>query len=463
MLMPRQVEVLVIGGGNAAMCAAITAREAGAEVLVLEHANKAMRGGNTRHTRNLRVMHSAPTATLTGSYTEEEYWQDLLRVTEGNTNEALARLMIRNSEALHNWLQQRGVYFQASLSGTLSLERTNAFFMGGGRALLNAQYQTAEKLGVVICYDTEVQQLNICNGVFESAQVVSRGFACEVKAAAVIVAAGGFQANTEWMKQVWGKAAENFIIRGTPYARGRMLKELLANGMQRIGDPAQCHAVAIDARAPRFDGGIVTRLDCVCFSIVVNKHCQRFYDEGQDVWPKRYAIWGRLVAQQPDQIAYAIIDAGVYHNFMPSVFPSIKADSIAALAELLQLDATALVATVAEFNAAVVAGNYDPDTLDDCHTEGIKPPKSHWALRLDKPPFYAYPLRPGITFTYLGVAVNAKAQVLLQNGQPSHNIYAAGEIMAGNVLGKGYCAGTGMAIGGVFGRIAGEQAACAII
>lgn len=460
MAFPERVDVLVVGGGNAAMCAAITAREAGADVLVLEHAPQPLRGGNTRHTRNLRAMHTAPTATLTDSYTEDEYWQDLLRVTGGNTNEQLARLMIHKSEELVGWLEARGVHFQPSLSGTLSLGRTNAFFLGGGRALVNAQYLTALSLGVQICYDTEVRELDIVDGRFRSARVVNRGFAYDIEAAAVVFASGGFQANIEWMKEAWGEAAENFIIRGTPYNRGRMLRELLANGAKQVGDPAQCHAVAIDARAPRFDGGIVTRLDCVCFSIVVNRESQRFYDEGEDFWPKRYAIWGRLVAQQPEQVAYSIIDSKVFHNFMPSVFPSISADSIADLGRMLGLDPWALEQTVDEFNRAVVAGKYDPDTLDDCRTQGIVPPKSHWALPIDTPPYYAYPLRPGITFTYLGVAVNENAQVLMDTDQPAENIYAAGEIMAGNILGQGYCAGTGMSIGGVFGRIAGERAAC---
>ncbi len=442
------------------MCAAISAREAGAEVMVLEHAHKGMRGGNSRHTRNLRVMHHAPTATLTQSYTEEEYWQDLLRVTEGNTNEQLARVMIRESAEIVDWLIQRGVRFQPPLSGTLSLGRTNAFFLGGGRALINAQYRTAEKLGIKVFYNTEVQELDIEDGVFLSAKVVNRGFAYEIKADAVVVASGGFQANIDWMKEVWGDPAENFIIRGTPYNRGRILKDLVAKSVKTVGDPTQCHAVAIDARAPKFDGGIVTRLDCVCFSIVVNRDGKRFYDEGEDFWPKRYAIWGRLVAKQPDQIGYAIIDAKVVDNFMPSVFPPIKADTIADLAELLGLDPQPLEKTVSEFNGAVKPGTYNTEVFDDCYTQGIQPPKTHWALPLDTPPYYAYPLRPGITFTYLGVKVNEKAEVLMNNGMPSKNIYAAGEIMAGNVLGKGYCAGTGMTIGSVFGRIAGEEAAC---
>jgi len=457
---PDKTGVLVIGGGNAALCAAISAREAGAEVVLLEHAHRAMRGGNSRHTRNLRAAHAAPTATLTGTYTEEEYWQDLLRVTAGETDEQLARMMIRKSAELQDWLGPRGVHFQPALTGTLSLGRTNAFFLGGGKALLNALYDTAEKLGIRVFYNSEAQALDIADGVFRSATVVNRGFAYEVKAEAVVVASGGFQANVDWLKAVWGDAAQRFIIRGTPYNRGRLLKDLMKKGMKSVGDPAQCHAIAVDGRAPRFDGGIVTRLDCVCFGIVVNQDCQRFYDEGEDFWPQRYAIWGRLIARQPDQIAYAIVDSKLIHNFMPSVFPAIKAENIADLAGLVGLDRRALEQTVTEFNAAVSPGTYAIDALDDCSTRGIQPPKTHWALPLDKPPYYAYPLRTGITFTYLGLRVNERAQVLLENGAPTKNIFAAGEIMAGNILGKGYCAGTGMSIGSVFGRIAGEAAAC---
>lgn len=442
------------------MCAAITASEAGAKVVVLESAPKPMRGGNTRHTRNLRAMHPVPTSTMTESYSEEEYWEDLLRVTGGETNEALARMMIRKSVDLLHWLDQHGVHFQPSLSGSLSLGRTNAFFMGGGRALLNALYGTAQKLGVQAWYDTEVQSLKIQAGRFQSAQFIHEGVQQDITADKIIVASGGFQANIDWMKEAWGDAAENFLIRGTPYNRGRMLKALMTQGMKVIGDPSQGHAVAIDARAPKFDGGISTRLDCVCFGIVVNRHAQRFYDEGEDFWPKRYAIWGRLIAQQPEQIGYSIIDSKVTTQFMPSVFPPIKADSIAELAGLLEIDATTLENTIAEFNAAVGTGQYDPTVLDECHTNNLEPPKTHWALPLDTPPYHAYPLRPGITFTYLGVAINEHAQVLKEDGEPSENIYAAGEIMAGNILGKGYCAGTGMTIGGVFGRIAGEHAAC---
>jgi tricarballylate dehydrogenase len=452
-------DVVIAGGGNAALTAAITAREAGASVLVLEHAPRAMRGGNSRHTRNLRAMHLQPTSVLTDRYDEDEYWDDLLRVTGGNTDEHLARMTIRATRDALPFMERCGVRFQPSLAGTLNLSRTNAFFLGGGKALVNAYYAMAERLGVAVLYDTEVAEIHLDDGFVRGLTVISKGFPLEVRAKVVIASSGGFQANIEWLKQGWGEAAENFLIRGTPYAKGRVLKNLLSQGVASVGDPAQCHAVAIDGRAPKFDGGIVTRLDCVPFSIVVNRHAQRFYDEGQDVWPKRYAIWGRLVAQQPDQVAYSIIDSRSERLFMPSVFPAIKADTIAELAAKLGLDPAALEGTVARFNAACQPGQFDGSRLDGSHTEGLDPPKTNWARPISAPPFSGYPLRPGITFTYLGVRVNEKAQVIMQDGRPAANLFASGEIMAGSILGEGYLAGFGMAIGTVFGRIAGQEAA----
>ncbi len=453
-------DVLVIGGGNAALCAAIAAREGGAErVLVLEAAPKFYRGGNTRHTRNMRCAHDSATETLSGPYTEEEFWDDLLKVTGGNTDEQLARYMISESKEMLTWIARQGVRFQPSLGGTLSLGRTNSFFLGGGRAMLNALYLTAEKLGVETLYDAEVVDLDIRDNAFRSATVKFGDRRVTVRAKALVAASGGFESNIEWLKESWGPAAENFLIRGTRYNQGVVLKALIAKGVQQIGDPTQCHAVAIDARAPKYDGGIITRLDCVVFGIVVNKHAVRFYDEGEDVWPKRYAIWGRLVAAQPDQIAYIVFDASSLKMFMPSLYPAIAAPTIAALAEKLKLDPATLDQTVRTFNAAVRPGTFDHTILDDCRTEGLTPPKTHWARKIETAPYYAYPVRPGITFTYLGTRVNRESRMMMQDGGPSDNMYAAGEIMAGNVLGQGYAAGIGMTIGSVFGRIAGREAA----
>jgi tricarballylate dehydrogenase len=234
---------------------------------------------------------------------------------------------------------------------------------------------------------------------------------------------------------------------------------MLDCGAQSVGDATQCHAVAIDARAPKFDGGIVTRLDCLSLGIVVNGHAQRFYDEGEDFWPKRYAIWGRLVAQQPGQIAFSIIDAKAIGKFMPSAFRPETAGSIRELAAILGLPGDGLDATIHAFNEAVRPHTFNHAVLDTCRTEGLIPNKTHWAQRIDTPPFLAYPLRPGITFTYLGLKVDEQARVVMADGRTASNIFAAGEIMTGNILGKGYVAGVGMTIGTVFGRIAGKEAA----
>lgn len=452
-------DVAILGGGNAALCAAVSAREAGASVVVLESAPRHFRGGNSRHTRNLRCMHAAPTDLMTEAYSEEEYMTDLLRVTGGQTDEELARLVIRESAASPRLMQRFGVRLQPSLKGTLHLGRTNAFFVGGGKALMNSYYASAQRLGVEIFYDAEVVGLEVVDGEIRAISTLIGGQPATVRARCIVAAAGGFESNLEWLKEIWGDAADNFIIRGTPYNKGKVLKMILECGAEPVGDPTQCHAVAIDARSPKFDGGIVTRLDCISLGIVVNEAGDRFYDEGEDFWPKRYAIWGRLVAQQPNQIAYCVIDAKALGQFMPSVFPPETAPSIRELAPKLNLAPAALAATIDAYNAAVRPGAFDHAVLDDCRTEGLTPKKSHWARPIDTPPFFGYPLRPGITFTYLGLKVDARSRVIMKDGRPASNLFAAGEIMAGNILGKGYLAGFGMTIGTVFGHIAGTEAA----
>jgi tricarballylate dehydrogenase len=459
MAIPQSVDVLVIGGGNAAMCAALTARRAGADVLVVESAPEPFRAGNSRHTRDVRYMHTRANRYVTGLYPEEEFWDDLLRVTGGRTNEDLARLTIRASEDLDEWMAEHGVKWQRPLRGTLHLARTNLFMLGGGRAMMNGYYETARKLGIHVVYECAAKDLTIRDGAFERATLSVEGQSRDVLAKAVVVASGGFEANVEWLKRYWGDAADNYIIRGTPYNTGTMLAALLQQGAKPVGDPKQFHAVAVDARAPKFDGGIVTRLDSVPFGIVVNRDGRRFYDEGEDFWPKRYAIWGGLIARQPDQIAFSIVDAKMLDRFMPSVFPPVEAPTIASLAEQLGLDPAAVADAVERFNRSARPGTFDPSTLDDCRTEGLDPPKSHWAVPIDTPPFYGYPLRPGITFTYMGVTVDERARVIMQDDRPSGNVFAAGEIMAGNILGQGYLAGFGLTIGAVFGRIAGKEAA----
>ena len=362
-------------------------------------------------------------------------------------------------------MRAHGVHFQPPLSGALHVARTNAFFMGGGKALVNAYYRSAERLGVQVRYQAPVDRIEIEGGRFKAAWVNGE----RIEARACVLAAGGFESNREWLREAWGRnergewPADNFLIRGTRFNQGVLLRNLLDDhGADRIGDPTQAHMVAIDARAPLYDGGICTRIDCVSLGVVVNREARRFYDEGEDFWPKRYAIWGRLVAQQPGQIGFSVIDAKAVGRFMPPVFPGVKADSLPELARQLGLDEAAFMQTLGDYNAACRVGTFDHTTLDDCHTQGLSPAKTHWARPIDTAPFYGYALKPGVTFTYLGLKTDETAAVRF-GGAPSANLFVAGEMMAGNVLGKGYTAGVGMSIGTAFGRIAGTQAARAAL
>jgi tricarballylate dehydrogenase len=238
-----------------------------------------------------------------------------------------------------------------------------------------------------------------------------------------------------------------------------MLANLLKKGAKSIGTAKAIHAIAVDARSPKYDGGIVTRLDSVVFGVVVNKLGLRFYNEGEDIWPKRYAIWGGLIAAQPDQIAYSIVDSKTVNKFLPPLFKPYKANTLEELAAILGVPVPAFMETMAAYNRGAAGNtNVRMQVLDGLTTTGVTPPKTNWALPVDQPPFYGLPLAPGITFTYLGVAVDECARVMDTAGRPFKNVYAAGEIMSGNVLTKGYLGGIGMTIGAVFGELAGREA-----
>jgi tricarballylate dehydrogenase len=457
--MKEMYDVIVVGGGNAAMCAALSACEGRARVLVLERSPEYERGGNTRHTRNIRCSHPAADQFFSGPYTEEEHLQDLIGVTDGPANLDLAKLAVQESSRLPAWMSAQGVRWQQPLAGTLHLGRTNRWFLGGGKALLNTYYRTAACKGIEVRYNAHVEDLLVENGRFEAARLKNGGAEEIIRGRAIVVAAGGYESNIGWLKRHWGDAADNFIIRGTSYNDGTLLAALLTHGAKSIGDPKGFHAIAVDARAPKFDGGIVTRLDVIPFGIVVNREGRRFYDEGEDIWPKRYAIWGTLIASQPGQIAYGIVDSKTIHCFLPPMYKPYEANALEALAPQLGLETTSFVNTVKEFNRAAAGNTVSRmEGLDGTCTKAISPPKSNWALPIDKPPYYGLPLRPGITFTYMGVTVDECARVIDQSGRPFQNVYAAGEIMAGNILTKGYLGGFGLTIGSVFGRLAGKEA-----
>jgi tricarballylate dehydrogenase len=458
---------VVIGGGNAGLVAAITARERVSRVLLLERAPAALRGGNTRHTRNVRCVHDVGDAYTPGAYPYSELWGDLCAVGDGPSSEELASMTVRESASVPSWMSAHGIRWQPPLTGTLHLGRTNRFFLGGGKALVNSYHRAAAALGVAVWYDQTAEDLEVSGGRC-TAVVVSDGAGGQARVAArsVVCASGGFEANIDWLRRYWGDAAGNFLIRGPATNDGRVLAALYGLGAARAGQERGFHAVAIDARSPRFDGGIATRLDSIPFSIVVNSAGMRFYDEGEELWPKRYAIWGRNIAGQPGQIAYSIWDSAVNRLFLPPMYGPVAAGDVAGVARALGLAPDAVTETVAGFNKAVAAAGFDPSRfdpsrLDGCAAVGLVPPKSNWARPIDTPPFYGIAMRPGITFTFMGVQVTQEARVRTTDGGAFRNVFAAGEIMSGNVLSSGYLGGFGLTIGTVWGRIAGASAAAA--
>jgi tricarballylate dehydrogenase len=448
----ERYDVVVAGGGNAGICAAIAAAETGASVLLVESAAIELRGGNSKYTRNVRF--------ASDTYSEARMLEDLITVTGEDIDLALARFTIAGSRSVPLWMNAHGMLWQAALRGTLHMGGTNHFFLGGGKALLNTYYRFAERLDIEILYETSVVELEATGNVFRGAILARANQTMFVAAGAFVAAAGGYEANREWLRREWGDAVDEFRIRGARTNDGRLLRALLELGAERRGNPRGFHAIAVDARSPEYDGGIATRVDSLPLGIVVNRAGRRFYDEGEDLWTKRYAIWGRLIAEQENQTAFSIFDSRVRGRFVPPCYPPHGAQTVEALAAKLGLESSALCETVSEYNAHLNGAPYDAGKRDGCGTVGLVPPKTNWALPIDRPPFYAYELRPGITFTYLGVAVDERARVLRAgDGARLNGIYAAGEIMAGNMLTKGYLGGFGMTIGTLFGSIAGKEAA----
>ncbi|WPL15814.1 Fumarate reductase flavoprotein subunit precursor [Thiorhodovibrio winogradskyi] len=452
--------VLVVGGGIAGLCAAISARRAGARVLLVESAPRWRRGGNSRHARNFRFCHDRPSALVAGSYPADVFADDLARATAGGADAALSRLLIERSRAAPQWLRDAGVALQALGRGRLPVSSKTAFLLGGGQAMVNALYACAEGLGVEIRYGCAAGQARLSGNrlvgidLRSACQATHPGqqLAETVAPDAVVLACGGAQGNAHWLRQHCGERVEGFINRGTPDARGDILIELLAAGAQAVGDPGRLYLVAVDARSPAEDGGIVTRIRGMPLGLVVDREGRRRHDEGADQGSTRYALWGQRLADYPGQIGYLLLDAKGLNAAPAALYPPLIAPDVQGLARQTGINADALESTWLAYNAAMRA-------CPSLHSPPLDPPRTGPAAVLETPPFAAYPMRPGLTFSYHGLAVDARARVRLASGEPIGNLFAAGTLMAPNLCPQGYLSGLMLTIGLVFGCLAGEEAA----
>ncbi|MBB4286073.1 FAD-dependent tricarballylate dehydrogenase TcuA [Roseospira goensis] len=417
-------DILVAGGGLAALCAAIAARRTGASVWLVDAAPDTLRGGNARHGRNLRVAHDGPTAHVPDRYAVTELEADLRRADPGADPQLLHRLAM-DSRDVPRWLAAQGVAFQPHAAGALPYSRRTVFLLGGGTAMVNALARTARRLGVRVLHETTVEE--VAPG--GHAVLRAREGRAEVCARAIVACTGGFQANRPWLRDAFGCAADGFVNRGTPYATGRVLRALLDRGAAPVGHATHAHLVAVDARAPADDGGIVTRADGMAWGLVLDRDGRPVRDATHETGSARYSGWGRRVAACPGGLAHVILDnAGVARLGRRVYAPRTMADTD-TLAQTLGVDPARLAATLAREGPA------------------------------GGPPWHVLSIRPGITFTGLGVRVDPDGRVLDRCGAPVPGLFAAGMIMAPAVLGGRYLSGTALTVCAVFGRRAGEAAA----
>lgn len=427
----------VIGGGIAGLCAAIAARRSGASVRLLEAAPRPLRGGNTRHGRNFRLTHETPLEYVPDRYTADELRAELRSITGDETDRALTELLIERAHSIAGWLIEHGVHLQPPGTGVMPYSRRTAFPLGGGKAMINALYATADRLGIAISYDSEARSLLRAEDEGWTISIRSAGADDSIRTRSVVVCAGGPGADPAWLRDNFGSAAEGWMVRGTRYADGRLLDLLIGAGGCAIGDPTTCHAVPVDARGPQFDGGIVTRITSIPLGLVVDRSGARIDVAGAGSQPTHYAKWGPRIAACPGQTAFLVLDAAGLARAAPSALAPVTAPNLGELAAALQIDPTALLQSIEDFNAA----------------------PANAARPIAVPPFAAYPMRPGLTFVHYGIKVDATMRVVQTDGRRHDDLFAAGMITAANVLRRGYLAGLGITLSAVFGQIAGEEAA----
>ena len=484
-------DVVIVGGGNAALCASLTASDAGARVLVLEKAPRELRGGNTYFTgaafrfpydglddirRLVPDLSEAEAGSVdVGSYPAEQMRADLLRVTDDRADPELLDPLVDEAYSAMLWLRERGVRWLLMYGRqAFDVDGKRRFWgglvveaVGGGPGLSDRLFELAKQEGAEVRYECGA------SGLLKNADGSIRGVALEggdeIAAGAVVLASGGFEANAEMRREHLGAGWEHAKVRGTEFNTGAGIRMALDAGAAPYGDWGSCHAVAWDLNAPPYGDrriGDLYQKHSYPFGIVVNASGERFVDEGADFRNYTYAKYGREILKQPHRAAFQIFDTKVEHllrdEYRIAQATKASAETIGELADKLGIGRPGLERTVAAFNVAVQPGAFDPTRLDAKRTEGIQPPKSNWALPLDAPPFTGYAVTCGITFTFGGLRIDREARVLDGEGRPIGGLYAAGELVGGLFWGN-YAGGSGLMAGSVFGRIAGTGAARAAL
>jgi tricarballylate dehydrogenase len=493
--MKDMYDVIVVGGGNAALCAGLSANEHGARTLVLERAPEAKRGGNSAFTGGgFRMVHHGaedikkivPDLTQAeidrtdfGEYSVETYLDDLFRITQYNIDPQLAEIVVQNSTDTVQWLRGRGVRFVPNYGRqAFNVNGRFKFFggvviyaNGGGVGLVNALYDSTEKHGIEVRYGTRVTDLVRGNRAIEGVRVISDGVVHEIAAGSVVLASGGFEANREWRTRYLGPGWDLAKVRGTRYNTGDGIQMALAQGAQSYGQWSGCHSVAWERHASEFgdvDGHHAGYRHSYPFGIMVNSEGRRFLDEGADFRNYTYAKYGRVVLEQPGSYAWQVFDSQVTHllrdEYKLRGATKVKADTLEELADKMQdVNLTNFVEEVRAYNAAIKRDvAFDPNVKDGRGTTGLAINKTNWANPIEVGPFEAYSVGCGITFTFGGLKIDEATRVLDIEDGPLPGLYAAGELVGGLYY-FNYPGSTGLMAGAVFGRIAGREAALAAV
>ncbi len=488
--LPDATDVAVVGAGNAAFAAAHAASEAGCRVVMLERAGREEAGGNTRFTAGaMRFAYRGTDDLLAlmpdlsadeiaasdfGAYPEDAFFDDMARLSDHRSDPDLCELLVTKSRETLMWMRANGIRF-APIWGRQAFRVKGRFTFwggltvevaGGGPGLLEAWQARAARRGIAIAYGARADRLMVEEGRCTGVVVRHRGRDRPLAAGAVVLACGGFQADPAWRARYLGPGWELAKVRGSRFNTGEGIRMALAAGAAACGNWSGCHAVAWERNAPEFGDlavGDHFQKHSYPFGIVLNARGERFVDEGADFRNYTYARYGRIVLEQPGQFAWQIFDAGVAHLLRPEYrirqVTKVKADSLEALCARLEgVDARRALATIAAFNAAVRDDiPFDPNRKDGRCTEGLAVPKSNWANAISTPPFEAYAVTCGITFTFGGLKIDRRARVLDRDFVPIPGLHAAGELVGG-LFYFNYPGGAGLTAGAVFGRLAGTEA-----